>query len=382
MFFKKNLKIKLLIIFSIIFFGLVGSIIKAESFKEKKDVELRKKIGQMLIVGFRDLEINSDSYIVKTVNDLNLGGVILFDKDNPSQGELSRNIANPQQTKKLISDLKNFSSSHLFVSLDAEGGYVNRLKEKYGFFKIPSAENLGQGSLANTSEKADLLGMELASLGFNMNFAPVVDVNINPNNPVIGYLERSFSADPQKVYSFSNEFIKALQKNKIITAIKHFPGHGSSTTDSHLGLVDITKTWTPKELIPYLLLIKNGYSDMIMTAHIMNTEIDPDYPATLSPIFLNLLLRKGLGFKGLIISDDMQMGAIADNFGFEEALVRAINAGCDVLILSNNIKTYDEQAPYKAVNAIFKAIQNNQISEERINESYNRIQEFKNNHGI
>lgn len=382
MFFKKNLKIKLLIIFSIIFFGLAGSIIKAESLKEKKDIELRKKIGQMLIVGFRDLEITSDSYVVKAINDLNLGGVILFDKDNPSKGELSRNIANPQQTKKLISDLKNFSSSPLFISLDAEGGYVNRLKEKYGFFKIPSAENLGQGSLANASEKADLLGMELMSLGFNMNFAPVVDVNINPNNPVIGYLERSFSSDPIKVYSFSNEFIKALQKNKIITAIKHFPGHGSSAADSHLGLVDVTKTWTPKELIPYLLLIKNGYSDMIMTAHIMNTEIDHDYPATLSPIFLNLLLRKGLGFKGLIVSDDMQMGAIANNFGFEEALVQAINAGCDVLILSNNIKIYDEQAPYKAVDAIFKAIQNKQISEERINESYNRIQKFKNNHGI
>ncbi len=382
MFFKKNFKTKLLIVLLAIFFVIAGSIAKAESLNEKKDLELRKKIGQMLIVGFRDLEINSESYIVKTVNDLNLGGVILFDKDNPSKGELSRNIASPAQTKKLISDLKKYSLSPLFISLDAEGGYVNRLKEKYGFFKIPSAEKLGQGTLANTREKADLLGMELSALGFNMNFAPVVDVNINPENPVIGYLERSFSSDPKKVYSFSNEFIKGLQKNKIITAIKHFPGHGSSTADSHLGLVDVTKTWTPKELIPYFLLIKNGYSDMVMTAHIMNTEIDSTYPATLSPTFINFLLRKGLGFQGLVVSDDMQMGAIVDNFGFEESLIQAINAGCDILILSNNIKTYDEQAPYRAVDAIFSAVKNGQISEERINESYNRIQEFKKNHEI
>jgi len=382
MFFKKFSKIKLLIVFGAIFLALASSTVIATSLNEKKDLELRKKIGQMLIVGFRGLEINSNSDIVKTINELNLGGIILFDKDNPSQGELSRNISNPQQTKKLISDLKKYSSSRLFISLDAEGGYVNRLKEKYGFFKIPSAEKLGQGSLAETQEKANLLGMELSALGFNMNFAPVVDVNVNPDNPVIGYLERSFSSDPQKVYSFSNEFIKGLQKNNIITAIKHFPGHGSSSSDSHLGLVDITKTWTPKELIPYFLLIKNGYSDMVMTAHIMNTEIDSVHPATLSPIFLNFLLRKGLGFKGLIVSDDMQMGAIVDNFGFDESLVQAINAGCDILILSNNIKIYDEQVSYKAVDAILKAVKNGQISEERINESYNRIQEFKNNHGI
>ena len=121
---------------------------------------------------------------------------------------------------------------------------------------------------------------------------------------------------------------------------------------------------------------------MVMTAHIMNTEIDSVHPATLSPIFLNLLLRKGLGFKGLIVSDDMQMGAIVDNFGFDESLAQAINAGCDILILSNNIKIYDDQVSYKAVDAILKAVKNGQISEERINESYNRIQEFKNNHGI
>lgn len=377
---KKTLKV---FFSALVITALIGMSARAVTISsDKKDAELKNKIGQMLIVGFRGTEISSDSYISQAMQDLNLGGVILFDKDSPSQGKITRNIANPTQTKQLISNLKKYSPSPLFVAVDAEGGYVNRLKDKYGFFKIPSAEKLGQGTLADTKEKGELLGAELKGMGFNIDFAPVVDVNVNPDNPVIGYLERSFASDPQKVSAYAKEFINGLQNNNIIPAIKHFPGHGSSTTDSHLGITDITKTWSPKELIPYIELIKNGYSDMIMTAHIMNTAIDPNYPATLSPIFINGLLRKGLGFKGLVVSDDMQMGAIVDNFGFNEALTRAINAGCDMLIISNNIKTYDEQAPYAAADAIFNAVKTKQISEERINEAYNKIQQFKKNHDI
>ena len=348
----------------------------------KEDIELKNKIGQMLIIGFRGTEINADSYITKTIQELNIGGVVLCDKDMPSQGKLTRNIINPVQTRQLISDLKKYSPTALFVAVDAEGGYVNRLKAQSGFIKIPSAEELGRGTPAKTETIGNLLGAELSILGFNLNFAPVVDVNINPNNPVIGYLERSFSNDPKKVSIYAEKFINGLHNYNIATVIKHFPGHGSSTSDSHLGLVDITKTWTPQELIPYIYLLKNNYSDAIMTAHIMNTAIDPDYPATLSPIFINGLLRNVLGFKGLVISDDMQMGAIADNFGFEESIIRAINAGCDILIISNNLQTYDEQIPYKAVDAIFKAVKNGQISEEKINASYNKIINFKNYHGI
>ncbi|MFA5087278.1 MAG: glycoside hydrolase family 3 protein [Candidatus Paceibacterota bacterium] len=354
----------------------------AAASSEKKDAELKKKIGQMLIIGFRGAEINKDSYIVKTINELNIGGVILFDKDSPSKGEIQRNIVDPKQTKTLIANLKQNSSASLFVAIDAEGGYVNRLKTKYGFFSIPSAETLGKGSLEKTEQAGELLGQELAAMGFNMDFAPVVDVNINPANPVIGYLERSFSSDPSTVASYAKSFIKGLHSYGIVTAIKHFPGHGSSTADSHLGMVDVTKTWSPKELIPYVELIKGGYSDLVMTAHIVNTAIDPNYPATLSPLFIKNLLRNGLQFKGLVVSDDMQMGAIVDNYGFNDALVRAVNSGCDILILSNNIKTYNEQVPYDAVNALFVAVKNGQISEQRINESYDRIQQFKKDHGI
>jgi len=372
-------------IFKILLIIIILAIISLGGYKyyqsQQGDYSLKQKIGQMLIVGFRGTEISRTSYIGKAMNVLNLGGVILFDKDNPS-GQFPRNITDPTQTKQLIADLNKYSPSPLFISVDAEGGYINRLKEKYGFKNIPSAEQMGKGSVEETKNQSLILSQELKELGFNMDFAPDVDVNVNPENPVIGYLERSFSNDPNIVYEHATKFIEGLHQNNIIPAIKHFPGHGSSTSDSHLGMVDVTNTYRQEELVPYEKLIKDGYSDMVMTAHIMNTNIDPTYPATLSPLFIKKILREQLGFKGVVVSDDMQMGAIVDNYGFDEAIIKAINAGCDMLILSNNGKTYDEEAPYKAVDIILKAVKKGEISESQINESYNRIQELKNKYGI
>jgi len=349
---------------------------------QKKDYALKQKIGQMLIVGFRGTDIDRNSYISKAMNVLNLGGVVLFDKDNPSSGTITRNITGVEQTKKLVSDLKKYSPSPLFIAIDAEGGYVNRLKEKYGFTYIPSAQEMGKGTVEETKNQANILGQELSYFGINMDFAPVVDVNVNPLNPIIGDLERSFSEDPQKVYEHASSFIDGLHQNNIITSIKHFPGHGSSTSDSHLGIVDVTNTYKQEELIPYQKLIDAGYSDIVMTAHIINTNIDPVYPATLSPLFIKNILRDQLKFNGVIISDDMQMGAIVNNYGFEDAIIRAVNAGCDMLGLSNNGTTYDEKAPYDAVDIIYKAVKKGQISEQQINDSYNRIQALKEKYGI
>ena len=363
---------------------IISAIVYLGSFyyqDQEDDYELKQKIGQMLIIGFRGTEIDRTSYISKAINVLNIGGVILFDKDNPS-GEFPRNIVDYNQTKKLITDLNKYSPTPLFISVDAEGGYINRLKTKYGFTNIPSAEEMGKGTTEETKNQADILGQQLNALGFNMNFAPDVDVNVNPENPVIGYLERSFSIDPVKVYEHASSFITGLHQNNIITAIKHFPGHGSSTSDSHLGIVDVTNTYQQNELIPYQKLIENGYSDMVMTAHIINTNIDPVYPATLSPLFIKNILRDQLKFTGVVVSDDMQMGAIVDNYGYDEAIIKAINAGCDMLIISNNGKTYDEKAPYDAVDIILKAVKDGLISEQQINDSYNRIQALKEKYGI
>jgi len=194
--------------------------------QQEENNDLKQKIGQMLIVGFRGTEVSEDSEIIKQINEYNLGGVILFDWDVPGQ-QFPRNITSPEQTKKLVADLKSLTSPFLFVAIDAEGGAVNRLKEKYGFINIPSAEEMGKESPEKVKENALILGEELADLGINIDFAPVVDVNLNPNNPIIGKLGRSFSADPEKVALYASKFIEGLKEKNIIPVIKHFSWPGA-----------------------------------------------------------------------------------------------------------------------------------------------------------
>jgi len=345
------------------------------------DEELKNKIGQMLMVGFRGTKATDNFYIAGVIKDLNAGGVVLFDYDVPSSS-YPRNIINPEQTKQLISDLQSYATVPLLVAVDAEGGNVNRLKPEYGFSNIVSAKEMGK-SIETTTKESKKLATELKELGFNMNLAPVVDVDINPNNPIIGKLDRSFSSDPEKVATDAAAFIKAHKEENIITVEKHFPGHGSSVADSHLGMVDVTNTYQEKELTPYIELQKEGLLDVVMTAHIINKNIDKNYPATLSPNFLQKILRQQIGFEGVIVSDDLNMNAIVDNYGFEDAIIRAVNAGCDVLLISNNgTSKYDEQLPYKVRDIIYKAVKSGKISPETIIKSYNRIYNLKTKFGI
>ena len=347
------------------------------------DEELKRKIGQMIMIGFRGQEVNKDSEIVKIIQDLNIGGVVLYDYDVPSHS-FPRNIVSPQQTKKLISNLQKYASVPLFIAVDAEGGKVNRLKPDYGFINILSPKELGKIDEEEvTKQEAEKLAKELAQLGFNMNFAPVVDLEINPQNPVIAKLERSFSSDPQKVIQHARIFIETFKDYNIIPVIKHFPGHGSSTQDSHLGIVDVTQTWHKDELLPYKVFVQEKIIDAIMTAHIFNRKIDEKYPTTLSEKFLNDLLRKEIGFDGIIISDDLQMDAIAKHFGLEEAIIRAINAGVDILLLSNNSPSgYDKDLAYKVHQIIFNATKEGRIPVNRILESASRIRSLKQKYNI
>lgn len=214
-------------------------------------------------------------------------------------------------------------------------------------------------------------------MGINLNFAPSVDVNINPNNPIIGKIGRSFSSNPKIVGEFANIYIKNFQKEQIIPVIKHFPGHGSSNKDSHLGLVDLTQTYKEKELLPFKSIIENNYKGMIMTAHIMNKNIDKNFPATLSKKFIEGKLRKTLKFEGVVVSDDMAMGAIVNHFGFDNALTLAINAGCDMLVLSNNGKKYDDNLIKKTVNSIYNSIKKEKISIKKLEQANKRIKTLK-----
>jgi len=323
----------------------------------------------MIISGFKGRNISEDAHIVKMIKDVKPGGLILY----------RQNISNPEQVKKLISNLQHYSPIPLFVVVDAEGGKLNRLKSRQGFFDIRSHRELGKiQDYSVTKHEALKLSQELKELGFNMNFAPVVDVDINPRNPIIGALGRSFSSDPYQVALHAQAFIMAHRRNNIITVAKHFPGHGSSRKDSHLWKADVTDTYQEEELIPYKLLQEKGLLDAVMTAHIINRKIDKYSPATLSSNFLQDILRSQIGFHSVVVSDDMRMWAISRHYSFKDSLIKAINAGCDIILVSNNsLLKPGRKLPYKIFNIIYQAVRDGKISKQRIIESSDRIYELK-----
>jgi len=347
--------------------------------REKKipaGISVEEMIGQMLIVGFRGLTLEAGNPVLEDIRERRIGGVVLFDVDVPS-GSTVRNIRSPEQVKTLTAALREASASPLLIGIDQEGGRIARLKEKYGFPPSFSARSLGSLDDPSVTRKAAAATAGLlAECGFNINFAPVVDLDINPSNPVIGGLERSFSADPAVVVRQAIEVIRAHREAGILTALKHFPGHGSSRDDSHAGFVDVTGSWSRKELEPYARIIEAGACDAIMTAHIFDADLDPSLPATLSPRIITGILRGELGWDGVVISDDMQMKAIAANYGFEEAVRRALGAGVDILMFANN-STFDPGVASKAVSVINRSVREGTIPEERIEISFRRIQRLK-----
>lgn len=342
--------------------------------------DLETKIGQMLMIGFRGMEIGIDDQITDDIINGRVGGVILFDRD-VALGFTDRNVESPEQVLNLNQQLAHYASFAgdipLLISVDQEGGRVARLKPDYGFPATVSAEYLGTlNNDDSTSYYGGIIAQTLADHHFNVNLAPVVDVNINPDSPAIGRIERSFSDDPEVVAHHAGIVVEEHRKRNIITTLKHFPGHGSATEDSHFGVTDVTNTWDESELVPYELLIEHGKVDMIMTAHIYNANWDTEYPATLSKYVITDMLRNQLGFNGVVISDDMNMGAITDQFGLEEAIYRTIHAGVDILIFANNL-VYDADIAIKATDIILELIAEGKIAEDRINQSYERIMALK-----
>ncbi len=340
---------------------------------------LEFKIGQMLLVGFRGFTVSDTSAIVKDIRERHIGAVILFDYDVPSKTAV-RNIESPKQAAQLCRSLQQFSSMQtalpLLIAIDQEGGKVSRLKEKYGFKRSVSQEYLGRlNRLDSTRVYGRATALQLRELGVNVNFAPCVDVNLNAQNPIIGGKERSFSSNPSVVAQHALAVIDEHRKQNVLTAIKHFPGHGSSAADSHLGVVDVTKQWTRAELAPFKAVIDAESADMVMTAHIFNAHWDT-VPATLSRNVITKLLRDTLRFRGVVVSDDMQMKAIAAQYGLEDAVKLALLAGVDMLTFGNNMD-YDERIAEKAVAIIKKLVAENVISRERIDDSYRRIAALK-----
>ncbi len=359
---------KKIIVIVIVFF--IGSLIAEEL------PPIEEMVGQMLMVGFHGTAINESNPIVRDIKDYHLGGVVLFEYNVITEDD---DAHDKNRLQKLTADLKKHSSYPLFVAVDMEGGKVARLNKKAGFEDFPSHLRLGTvNDTLFTMQTGAKIGKILKENGINLNFAPVVDLNINPDNPAIGKWGRSFSADPETVYSHSRSFITGMNKSGIISCIKHFPGHGSAFNDSHLGLTDITDTWKNDELTPYNKLIADGLVNMVMTGHLFNSNLDPDYPATLSHTMLTSILRYGLGFKGVIISDDFNMKAINDHYSLEETILLAINAGVDILLYGNNL-IYDPDIALKSHKIIMKLLADNSISKDRITESFLRIRALKEN---
>ena len=345
---------------------------------------LDEAIGQMLLVGFRGTAVDSTDHIYRDLRDYHVGSVILFDYDVPT-GTRGRNIRSAGQVKALCTQLRALNPD-LLIGIDQEGGYVSRLNTRYGFPKTLTAQRSATLGIDSVRSQARLTAGMLASLGINLNFAPVADVNVNPSCPVIGAIERSFSADTAAVARCCEVWIEEQRAKGVVSCLKHFPGHGSAKGDTHKGLVDVTKTWQRCELAPYRALCSSpetgevpegGRGMMVMTAHVINRQLDPSgLPASLSPRITSLL-RDTLGFQGVIVTDDLAMGAIVQQYSFEQAVRMAVLAGADMLCLSNNGGTYDVNMVPRAVRVIRQMVEDGTISADRIAQSAMRIRNLQ-----
>lgn len=339
------------------------------SFAQPKD-SLSIKIGQMILIGFPKSEV--DSTVLREIREGKVGAIIFFEKNIPAKNSFVG-------VKKMTWTYQQAAPIPLLISIDQEGGKVNRLKNKYGFPSSITAADIGKSkNLDSVRFYSEATASTLAGLGINVNFAPVVDLLSNPTNPIIAKHGRAYSPNEDSVTLFAKEVVKMHRKYNVLTALKHFPGHGSSKDDTHLGIADVTNTWEERELKPYQALIDSGYADAVMTSHIVNKKLDKNgNPGTLSTDIITGILRQRLHFNGVVFTDDMQMHAIAKHYGFEEAIRMTINAGVDIMTFSNNIAGTDVRTVDKVQEVVRQMIQRGEISEKRIDESFRRIMTLK-----
>jgi beta-N-acetylhexosaminidase len=365
---------QIIIVTSLFFLSVVYFI--NSSFATQPTVE--EMAAQMLMVGFRGTVAEEDSAIIKHIRAGFVGNVILFEKDMTLGAGTLRNIESPEQLKKLIKVLKeaNTSSIPLWVAIDQEGGKVQRLRPGRGFeADFPSAQTLGQEDESYTLSVAGKIGQELSRMEIDMNFAPVADLNINADSPAIGRIERSFGDCPNIVAKHILAYVDGMNKAGILSCLKHFPGHGSAKSDTHIGVTDVTSTWRGYELLPYREIINSNFAGAIMSSHVYHKALDPEYPASLSYGIITNILREMLGWKGLIITDDLHMRAITYKYDIEETINLAINAGADILLFSCNASgtIFDPDFPKKAHQTIVKLVHDGKISKKRLYESWERI---------
>jgi beta-N-acetylhexosaminidase len=340
--------------------------------------DLHKLCARLICVGFDGLTVPRE------MDDLlrdGVGGAVLF----------ARNVDSPQQVADLNADLKRRSRVPLMTCVDHEGGRVRRLRA--GFSSIPSMRELGRACMDVVKRSASpqpetrtpkpsatdrglwlakaigtILGQEVRAVGFDVDFAPVLDVDTNPKNPVIA--DRSLGPDPQLVARLGVELIRAIQAEGVAACGKHFPGHGDTWLDSHHELPKLEHDRArldAVELVPFAAAARAGAASM-MTSHIVFPKLDPTYPATLSPLILHKLLREEFQYDGVVFTDDMEMKAIADHFGFEDAVIRTVEAGADVVTICHS-----HTLQRRAIEALVKAVESGRLPRERVEQSVGRI---------
>ncbi|MBN9565440.1 MAG: beta-N-acetylhexosaminidase [Alphaproteobacteria bacterium] len=335
-------------------------------------------VGQMLVIGFQGKSIDDSwpTLLQQQVSDGQVGNIILF----------SHNIESPHQIKKLNHALSEAArgSMQFGIAIDQEGGKIQRLRASTGFTDYMSPQKYGEESPKVRYQISQQMAMELKAYGFNINFAPSVDLH-SLDSKIIGVLGRSFGVESSKVVEASEDFVNGHHYAGVVTCLKHFPGHGLAIGDSHEGWVDVTQTAQTDELVPFADLIRRDKADMIMTAHVFNRQYDEKHPATLSPNVIRTLLREQMGYDGVVIGDDLHMGAILQHYSLDEAIVLALQAGCDMLIFSNNplaamgVKDFapDPDLPTKVHAIIRQAIDDGKLSYAQIEHSYQRIVAMK-----
>ena len=339
-----------------------------------RDMTLEEKICQMLFVtpealtGYTRVTQSGDA-TKAAIEQWPVGGIIYF----------STNLVSTDQTTEMIENIQSFSQSatgrRLFIGVDEEGGSVARAADSLGTTQFDDMSVYGEkGDTQEAYNIGATQAKDLTALGFNVNFSPVADVLTNEDNTVVK--DRSFGSDPELVSSMVSQVVKGLTDGGMLCAPKHFPGHGSTGGDTHDGFASSDRTLEELEACdfkPFEAAIEAG-APMIMVGHMTMTSIDPDNPASLSETIVTGLLRDELGYDGIIITDALNMGAISENYTNAEAAVKAVSAGCDMLLCVSNISS--------VVDALTEAVSDGTISEERIDESVTRILQAKLRYGI
>ncbi|MCR4666041.1 MAG: glycoside hydrolase family 3 protein [Desulfovibrio sp.] len=332
--------------------------------------ELKRMVGSMIMCGFREPHIDPSSSIYRQLASGEVGHVILFDRDTMLNAP--RNIRDPEQLARLTAELRRASGRPLLIAVDQEGGKVARLKAERGFLPLPSARDMGRAGSSEAFALAKRAGREMRTLGLNCDFAPVADVKCGEGS-VIGRQNRSFGRDEDHVARMALSFGQGLFSSHVLPCLKHFPGLGCASVDSHFLTTDITACFSEKrDLAPYVHAFSKGWPGMVMVGHVL-TPWDPERPASLSPSVINGVLRGKLGWNGVVISDDLQMKAVSEHYSLSEIVLSAVNAGNDILLFGNNL-IWQPDLGTRVFSILMGLVEEGKISRDRIECSFRRIQ--------